>query len=310
MAYPIRDKHMNTRQIVPLLLCVFWFPNFVAAQDKVSDDEKAVTALITGYVDAMNRADAAAAASHWSSTGEWINPLGERVSGPAEIEKALAAMFTAGEGPKIELQDVEVRFLAPTVATEEGNAIVVRAGDAPVKSTYISILVKSDAGWKIESIRETKIPERDSHYQHLKELEWMVGSWEDKVEDSVVETNCNWTSNKNFLLRTYRAKVGDEIEHEGTQIVGWDPVKNQIRSWVFDSDGGFGQGLWKRTGKTWSVDATYQGWDGGQASSTNRFTYIDSSTFTYESVDRKIDGKALPDVSPLKITRVVNEEKE
>ena len=32
-----------------------------------------------------------------------------------------------------------------------------------------------------------------------------------------------------------------------TQRIGWDPAAKQIRSWEFDSEGGFGEGTWGET---------------------------------------------------------------
>ena len=40
----------------------------------------------------------------------------------------------------------------------------------------------------------------------------------------------------------------------GTQMFGKDNADGGIRSWVFQSDGGFGDGLWTRDGKKWTVD--------------------------------------------------------
>ena len=37
-------------------------------------------------------------------------------------------------------------------------------------------------------------------------------------------------------------------------MIGKDNAKGVIRSWVFQSDGGFGDGVWTREGKKWSID--------------------------------------------------------
>ena len=37
------------------------------------------------------------------------------------------------------------------------------------------------------------------------------------------------------------------------RFIGWDPATEQIRSRVFDSDGGFGQGTWKKKGNRWYI---------------------------------------------------------
>ena len=39
----------------------------------------------------------------------------------------------------------------------------------------------------------------------------------------------------------------------GTQRIGWDPVAGQFRSWDFDSQGGYSEGLWSRDGDRWII---------------------------------------------------------
>ena len=37
---------------------------------------------------------------------------------------------------------------------------------------------------------------------------------------------------------------GESGSREITEIIGWDPVRQGIRSWSFTSDGGFAEGSW------------------------------------------------------------------
>jgi len=41
-----------------------------------------------------------------------------------------------------------------------------------------------------------------------------------------------------FLYARSRYKGGDQSVTDGWEIIGWDPVRQQIRSWIFDSNGG------------------------------------------------------------------------
>ncbi len=285
------------------VFCMMLVPVQLPAQDAVTDeDEKAIEQAIVGYVTAMNQGDAAGAAGHWSDTGVWIDPWGEEIVGAEAIQRHLTTMFANGNIPQIELLDVNVRFIAPNVATEEGNVVISRTGEVPRKTTYISVHVKTDKGWKLDSVRETVKPEL-SNYGYLQELEWMIGEWVDKEGDVTVETTCEWTKNQNYMLRTFRVINGDAVEMEGTQIVGWDAKQQQIRSWVFDSDGGFGHGTWKRDGSAWMVDSTFQTADGLQGSKVGHFTFINKDTFTYAATDQMLDGETLPDVGPFTISR-------
>ena len=281
------------------------FQALLQAQETNTDaDKKAVKDAIVGYVNAVNSRDAGAAASFWSDTGVWIGPDGKEIKGSQAIQQHMTEMFAAGQMPSIELMDVQVRFIAPNVATEEGHVVVTSPNTAPQKASYISIHVKTDKGWKLDSVRETVIADSTGNYLYLRELEWMIGTWRDQSDEVTVETNCEWTANRNFMLRTFQVKRGEDVEMEGTQVVGWDADRQQIRSWVFDSDGGFGTGFWTKDGTSWVIDARFQAADGAQGSSVNRFTQLDENRFSYDSVNRVLGGESQDDVEGLVISRV------
>ena len=73
----------------------------------------------------------------------------------------------------------------------------------------------------------------------LDQLDWMIGTWTDGDENTTVRTVCEWAKNHTFITRSFKAFVDGKIDLEGTQVIGWDPAAGRIRSWVFDSDGGF-----------------------------------------------------------------------
>jgi hypothetical protein len=150
-------------------------------------------------------------------------------------------------------------------------------------------------------VRET-VP-APSHYEQLKQLEWLIGRWVDRSEGSSVDTVCRWTKNRNFISRSFAVSFGDEIELEGTQVIGWDPDKKVIRSWLFDSDGGFAVGLWTRQGNRWKIQSLHVLGDGRKASSVNLLTYVDENKFTWESTDREVDGELLPNLGPVTVVR-------
>ena len=75
----------------------------------------------------------------------------------------------------------------------------------------------------------------------LEALEWMVGTWVDKGDDTTIVTECSWTKNRKFLKRSFELKADGQVTLHGDQIVGLDPRANQIRSWTFYSEGGIGE---------------------------------------------------------------------
>jgi hypothetical protein len=183
------------------------------------------------------------------------------------------------------------------VAIEKGTAEVTYTDFDPEITHYTAVHVKRDGRWLIDRVSEVEVePPPPSHYEQLKELEWMVGSWIDEDENSTVHTDCEWTKNQNFLTRSFALMVGDTIDISGMQIIGWDPAANQIRSWVFDSDGSFSEGRWTRKDNRWLIQQTGTQPDGRKSSAVNIITQVDDDSFTWQSINREVDGELLPNV--------------
>jgi hypothetical protein len=89
----------------------------------------------------------------------------------------------------------------------------------------------------------------------------------------------------------------------GTQRIGWDPLAKKIRSWVFDSEGGFGEGVWTRDGKQWIVKRTGVTRDGKIASATTIITRTSKHRMTWQQRDRIVGGEKTPDTGKIQITR-------
>ena len=275
-----------------------------ADADRQAADEAAIRKSVESYVAAFNKGDAKALAAMWSPEAVYTNPLsGEQVVGRAEIEKQFAAIFAEAKGAKLEAKTETIKFVSPNVAVEQGTAKVIRPDQEPEDSEYTAVYVKRDGQWLLDRVTEEDVPVVVSNYEKLKELEWMIGTWVDQDEQNRIETTCQWTKNRNFITRSFTMSIRDRIEMAGMQIVGWDPAAKQIRSWVFDSDGGFGEGVWKKKDKRWYVQSTGTLPDGRKSSSVNIITYVDDNTFTWQSINREAGGELLPNVDEVVVVR-------
>jgi hypothetical protein len=167
--------------------------------------------------------------------------------------------------------------------------------------------VKRDGNWLLDRVSEEEPPAAteppQSAYEHLKDLEWMIGSWIDSDENATIQTDCQWTKNQNFINRSFAVVIGDQVDLAGMQMIGWDPATNQIRSWVFDSDGGFSEGKWTRKGDRWVIQQTGTLPDGRKSSETNIIKRVDDNSFTWKSVQRAVQDDLLPDVDEVLIVR-------
>lgn len=267
-------------------------------------DEAAIRKAVEAYVVAFNKADAKGVAAMWSPDAVYTDgETGEKFTGREEIEQHFAAVFAASKELKLTATTDSVQFISPGVAVEFGSAAVVRAEQAPEETRYTAVYVKRDGAWLLDRVTEEEIPVVLSNYEHLKALEWMIGDWIDQDDHVSVETTCQWTKNRNFITRMFAVTAGDRIEMSGMQIVGWDPTKKQIRSWVFDSDGGFGEGVWTKKEKSWHIQTTGTAPDGSKSSSVNILTPVDNDSFTWQSVNRIADGGLLPNVDEVIVVR-------
>ena len=181
-----------------------------------------------------------------------------------------------------------------TILGEDGEATQAR---------YSAVHIKRDGRWLIDRMTEREIIVPPSRYEQLKELEWMVGNWQDQDNEGTITTECHWARNKNFLVRSFSVSIAGATEMAGMQLIGWDPAQNQIRSWAFDSDGGFNHAIWSKTGETWSVQQTATLPDGRMASATSLLTPLDDNNFTWQQINRVVDGEILPNLPEIAIQR-------
>ncbi len=274
-----------------------------SAADQTAD-KAAIGQTVESYTAAFNARDAKALAAHWSPDAVYINPLtGSQVEGREAIAKEFAGILAELEDTKLVVNVESIRFISPGVAVENGVGKLISADGQPQETSYTAIHVKRDGKWLLDRVTEEDVPVILSHYEQLKELEWMIGSWVDEGDQDRIETTCEWTRNKNFLTRSFSVSVQDRIDIAGMQIIGWDPAAKQIRSWVFDSDGGFAEGRWTKKEQHWYITTTGTLPDGPKASSVNVITYVDDNQFKWQSVNRTVDGELLPNIDEVIVVR-------
>ena len=275
-----------------------------ASDPATAADEKALHKMQSAYVKAFNAGDAKALAAHWAPDGEFVDAEGRSFRGRKVIEKEFAVFFEGSKGLTLELRTDSLRFVSPGVALEAGKSRITRAPEGIVNSTTYSIVhTKRDGRWQLASVRELPYAPA-SNYDRLRDLEWLVGKWTAQRGDKALEFDCEWTAKRNFLMRKYTVKSAAGVAKTGIQVIGWDPVLGGIRSWVFDSEGGFGSERWIKDGKRWALEAYAVTRDGAQAEATNVLTQLDHDNFTWQSVERSLNEVPLADTELVKVTRV------
>jgi uncharacterized protein (TIGR02246 family) len=284
------------------IVCVV-FPTHLLWADQAAD-EAAIRAKVESYVKAYNAADAQALADHWSEQAVYQNPLtGTEVTGREAIAEEFKAVLEESKGSQLAVEVQSIDFVSPNVAVEQGLAKVTGPEGEPEITEYSAVHVKQGDAWHLDRVTEKEPVVVPSHYEQLKPLAWLVGTWVDEDDEARVETTCQWTKNQNYLSRTFTIELPDQPNMSGVQIIGWDASRGKIRSWAFDSDGGFAEGSWKQNDDGWVIENAAVLPDGRTASSVNVLKIVDENTLTWQITGRDVDGEILPNLPEVKITR-------
>ncbi len=276
--------------------------SFAAEPGSRQQDEQAIRQTAQEYLAALARGDAKALAGFWTPDGDVVDEQGRST---AAREVIAQESRPAGEGtkPEIKLTSSSIRFLSAEVALEDGTSEVRAAinGLPPLGGRFTVIWVKQDGKWRLASLRESRI-EPPSTVAQLADLDWMTGDWSGQNGDTVIEVSAHWNPNRTFLLRDLKVLRGGQAVFQGTQRIGWDPLTRTIKSWVFDSGGGHGEGTWTRAGDSWVVQASGVLGDGRQTTSTNVYAPDGKDSSTWKSIGTLTDGERMPDLD-IKLVR-------
>jgi uncharacterized protein (TIGR02246 family) len=265
-------------------------------------DEAAIQASAEAFIKAYNGHDAEAIAALFAPDAKVLTEEGETIEGREAIAQQFADIFADEPQTQTEVSIGSVRFIGADLAIEAGTTKTTPApGETPEYSRYTVLHIKRDGKWLMAAVRDTE-GEPPTNYERLRPLEWMIGEWIDESEDSVVLTACRWSDNKNYILQEIKLRVAGSDTMEVTQRIGWDPLSKRIKSWVFDSEGGYGEGVWARDGDTWIVKSTAVRRDGITASATNVIALMGKDAYLWQSTDRVVGNEVMPPIE-VKVVR-------
>jgi uncharacterized protein (TIGR02246 family) len=268
--------------------------------------EKPIRDLIDAFARAYGAPDVNALMALFTDDANVVDSAGEATRGKQAIGEMYASSFEENPDLNIEPKVDEVRFVTPDVARVEGQTrLSTDKGEATEFSRFSSLVVKKDGKWLVTEIREYPEPVEDvSSYDRLKELEWMVGDWVDESAAVKATSTVRWADNQSFLIRTYQVEVKGDKPTSGTVFIGWDPQTGQIKSWLFDSEGGHGDGHWTRTGENeWVVKAQGVLRDGRPTSATQIHTVLNNDSVKTSSIDRIVGGEIVPNIADVVMVR-------
>lgn len=270
--------------------------------------EAEIRNLITAVTNAYNQADAKALAAQFTDNAALIDQAGSEVRGRDPIGQHYAKAFGDGPTCKISGEVEAVHILSPGVASAVGHfQLEDEKGEALSSGRYSLIALREGEQWRVAELRDdataTATDETSEKGAQIRELEWMVGDWVDEAENGKIATQVRWDEDENFLVRKYSVQIDGEPARSGTQWIGWDPQANQIRSWLFDSEGGFGEGQWTRSDNAWIIKASGVTGDGLTTSATQIVEPVNKDAVKFQSTDRVVGTEVLPDIDEALMVR-------
>jgi uncharacterized protein (TIGR02246 family) len=294
-----------------LVVMLFAIPGIGWGQEtepKKDERTEAIQAMVAAYVEAFNKKDLEKVSLAWAEDCSVTDrATGERVEGRAAMKDDLKAGFEAQPALRLSAEVGRVKFITDDVAQVEGHTVVAGPNDDPVESSFSAIFTKSGNNWQIKSLEESAVPIPATPYDALKELDFLVGRWVDEAEGSRVETAIRYSPSEAFLIRSFAVHTEEGVDQEGTQVIGWDPRAKHIRSWAFNSDGSFGEGVWTKSGDEWLIKSSQTLADGGVASGTYVLSKENDDTLQMQLIGHTVNGAPQPASDPVTMIRQAEE---
>jgi uncharacterized protein (TIGR02246 family) len=273
-------------------------------------DEKAILEMLFAYQEAFNRADSETIAKQFTEHAELVDETGETIQGREAIRKLYEGLFKNHPGATVEIHVDWFRWVSPDVVIGHGKATVTPKKGAAISTSYTAVHAKRDGKWPVVMVRESlgQAKEAKSREQSLKELDFLIGEFVDSDDSGTLKIHGKWSRNNAYLVRSFTVTSKNEVALEGNEIIGWDPSRGVLRSWVFDTNGGFVEGTWKHKDKSWYCTLAGVQADGKKCSAVHILTPT-GDHYTFQSIGRTLDGEVQPDIDEVPVRRVANKTK-
>lgn len=284
-----------------------------------SSPEAAILRAIDSFGSSFNAHNAEKTAAAWASDAIYTDrDSGARITGRDKIQAAYADIFKRRPNVTIAVSVHSIRLITPDVAQVEATVTVADAGEPaegeeasePVSTDFSAIFKLAKGNWLLDSGVEAEIQHAATTQDNLANLDWLVGEWEDELPDDKfkVRNVFRWNSKQTFMIRSFHVEDGDEVVRQGTQIIGWDPVNERIRSWIFGNEGGFGEGFWVEENDGWLATLSGTMPNGSRAIVTQVLKRTGENSMTSQLIGAEIDGELQPTKPVVKMKRIVADE--
>jgi uncharacterized protein (TIGR02246 family) len=277
-------------------LAVAFAPPTVHAADANQREIAAIRAASAEYIKALEAGKREALAAAWTPDGDYIDAAGNSCKARDLCARA-SPLGAAGSRTLPGMTVDAIRLVTPDVAIEDGHIDrPAAAGSAASQTRYTATWVKRGGHWLLDSLRESAAP-RVNPNARFADLQWLLGDFVGRSADGAHAVLSGAMSRDgNFLLREILITSPDGRVKSISQRIGWDPIAGRFKSWHFDSDGGYGDSVWKREGESWIVNSSSVSPDGKRSSATGIYSQITAEGMTMLSSGATVEGEPRPEM--------------
>jgi uncharacterized protein (TIGR02246 family) len=261
-------------------------------------DRAAIRKATASFVAAFEKGDADQVRAHLTEGAELVPDEHPPICGREEIGAACAKHFASHPNQKITLEPESLRFTSRDTAVEEGLMRTAVENEAPASQQYKLLHVREDGNWLLAEIQEWP-----SEGTALRDLDWLIGSWEAKGGAAEVQTTYEWLGDKAFIRGNVTVRQKDRTL-SGMQVIGTDPDTGELSVWVFEAGGGVARGTCSRDGKTWVFETEGLTADGGTLAATNILARVNNDKLTWQPINLIVDDRVIGNLPPISVTRV------
>jgi uncharacterized protein (TIGR02246 family) len=277
----------------------------IAAADPAAE----LRAAAAAYAAAFNQADTAALADQWIERAVLVEG-GLELRGRDAIVASLRAWRERHPGATLGVEVERIDLVAEPVARVTGTlSFTATPGGTPVTSRFTSLRVREGGVWRLaESIVAP------AHSAALDELDWLLGTWTAETAATAADGAASVETveyekrlDGHCLVGRSRMQPATGAAVEATEIIHADRATGTIRSWLFDSTGAAGRGVIEFDGTSFEkrmVGTPSDRVPGRVARWTQIIAPTGPGRCTMHSIERSVDGVALPDGEPVHFRKV------
>lgn len=272
-----------------------------AAVKPVSAEQGAMEAEVMKaskqLMDAFNNGSVDGVLGVFLPDGELIDDSGTVHLGHEELKNLVSQFFAAYPGAKTQAEIESIRVVGGLAMVDGSRIISDKDGKGLSVLRFATVWKKTDAGYKLASLRDVSVPLPPTPHEALETISWIVGQWVNEGTDAKVDLNYRWAEDGNFIVGDILITANEKVVMKSFQRIAWDAHEGKFRSWTFDSDGGFGEGLWYPTPNGWALTSKAVAPDGSRGTATVRIQSDSKDRFNVLGTHRVSEGNEEPDYS-------------